>query len=154
MAKSLMGSQFRRAGDILQKGASDQILDYTRRFEFVTEVYDSLLKDLIRNDFCTKDAAETAKKFFGSSKVGFAAVDGTEYTRPMFDLVIFFGGSYASKGEIEFRDNDISLEYSTHSIEQGIGVSSCVPMYVSEIAEVEQSFMEKIVSEKFRSAGM
>jgi hypothetical protein len=46
------------------------------------------------------NTAETAKAFFGSDKVGFAAVDGTEYTRPMFDLVIFLGGSYA-EDEVE-----------------------------------------------------
>ena len=142
MAKSFISSQFQRAGDILKRGASDQILDYTKRFDTVKEIYDSLLKDIIRKDFDASEATRTSQEFFGSRKVGFAAVDGTEYTRPMFDLVIFFGGSYTSKGTVEFSDAGPHVEYSTRFVGQGIGVSSCVPMYVSEVTEVEQSFME------------
>src|SRR4030067_3391792 len=82
------------------------------------------------------------RPFFGSDKVGFAAVDGTEYTRPMFDLVIFFGGSYAAKGSVQFEDNKLKIEYSTKFSEEGVGVSSCVPMYVNEIVEVEQASMQ------------
>ena len=142
MAKSFISSQFQRAGDILKRGASDQILDYTKRFDTVKEIYDSLLKDIIRKDFDASEATRISQEFFGSRKVGFAAVDGTEYTRPMFDLVIFFGGSYASKGTVEFSGAGPQVEYSTRFVGQGIGVSSCVPMYVSEVTEVEQSFME------------
>ena len=152
MAKSFISSQVQRAGDILRRGASDQILDYTKRFDTVKEIYDSLLKDIIRKDFNASEATKISQEFFGSRKVGFAAVDGTEYTRPMFDLVIFFGGSYASRGTVEFSDAGPHVEYSTRFIEQGIGVSSCVPMYVSEVAEVEQSLMESSVDGGFTLA--
>ncbi|MCP8323918.1 MAG: hypothetical protein L6N96_07065 [Candidatus Methylarchaceae archaeon HK02M2] len=143
MERSFISSQFKRAGDILRKGASEQIVDYRRKFDSIKDIYDSFLQDLIKKDFSFKDVAKTAETFFDSRKVGFAAVDGTEYTRPMFDLVIFFGGSYASKGTIEFGDSELELEYSTTQFsKEGVGISSCVPMYVNEVVEAEQAFME------------
>jgi hypothetical protein len=93
-------------------------------------------------DFSPDDATITAKDFFGSERISFAAVDGTEYTRPMFDLVIFFGGSYAARGTIEFLDERVNIEYSTRFSEESVGISSCVPMYVNEIVNVEQTYME------------
>lgn len=96
MKRSFLSAQLKRAGDILRRGASDQIADYARRFGSITGVFDGLLKGLIRRGFSGEDAADTARELFGSEKVCFAAVDGTEYTQPMFDLVIFYGGSYAA----------------------------------------------------------
>lgn len=61
----------------------------------------------------------------------------------MFDLVIFFGGSYAAKGTLEFSDDGVRAAYSTQFLEEGISVSSCVPMYVNEIVDVEQAYMER-----------
>ena len=84
---SLISSQFERTGTILKKGASDQIIDYNRRFESLKEAYNLFLKDLIVSDFDYKKAYDTAKDLFGSTNVKFAAVDGTEYTRSLFDLV-------------------------------------------------------------------
>ena len=141
MTRSFLSSQFKRAGDILRRGASDQIADYTRRFASIQGIYDGLLKDLIRSAFSAEDAVAMARRFFGSETVRFAAVDGTEFTKPMFDLVIFFGGSYAAKGTIEFGCDGARVEYATRFTEEGIGVSSCVPMYVNEIVDVEQTYM-------------
>lgn len=140
MKNSFLSSQFRRAGDTLRKGASDQIADYTKRFDSVKDIYDIFLHDLIRKNFSSKDAVETAKTFFGSNRVGFAAVDGTEYTQPLFDLVIFYGASYAARGFVEFTDVGPKVEYSTKFAEEGVGISSCVPMYVNEIVDVDQSY--------------
>lgn len=47
-----------------------------RRFTSIKGIYDGFLKDLIRRDFSVEDAAIIAKAFFGSERVGFAAVDG------------------------------------------------------------------------------
>lgn len=142
MTVSLISSKVKRAGDILRKGASDQIVDYTRRFDSIKGIYDGFLENMMKKNFCVADAAATAKAFFGSDKVKFAAVDGTEYTRPMFDLVIFFGGSYAAKGFIQFEGNEPKIEYSTKFSEESVGISSCVPIYINEIVEVEQTYMQ------------
>lgn len=123
MLESSLSSQIKRTGNILKKGASDQIIEYNRRFESIKDLYDSFLVDLFVSDFSCEEAYETAKRFFGSGKVEFAAVDGTEYTRPLFDMVIFFGGSYAARGVIEFRkDKTPKVEYATrlHAYMEGM----------------------------------
>ncbi|MDH5782248.1 MAG: hypothetical protein OEZ35_01085 [Candidatus Bathyarchaeota archaeon] len=90
MTESSLSSQLKRTGDILRKGASDQTVEYNRRFESVKDLYDSLLVDLFVSGFSCEKAFETARRLFSSNEVKFAAVDGTEYTRPLFDMVIFF----------------------------------------------------------------
>src|SRR5437867_4841587 len=98
--ESSLSSQIERAGTLLQNGALDQIDGYRTRFEAVEGMYERLFQNIIKSDFNHASAYETAKKFFGSDTVSFAAVDGTEYSRPLFDLVVFLGGSYASRGTI------------------------------------------------------
>ncbi len=142
MKTSFLSSQLKRAGDILRNSASNQISDYTRRFDSLKGIYEGLLKDLLIKNFNYEEAVKTARDFFRSENITFAAIDGTEYTRPMFDLVIFFGGAYAAKGSIEFGSKTLKTKYSTRFIEKGIGVSSCVPMYVNEVVGVEQAYMD------------
>jgi hypothetical protein len=86
---------------------------------------------------------ETAENFFGSSVVRFAGIDGTMYSRPLFDLVIFFGGAYASTGTITFLDDDLPLiQYDERTAYKGAGISSVVPVYVNEIPDIDQTFFE------------
>ena len=104
-------------------------------------IYDELLENLLRTGFKSDEAWETAKEFFGSERVRFAAIDGTMYSRPLFDMVIFFGGAYASTGSVKFaRDAEPKVEYDAKTLEQGMGVSSVVPVYFNEIPDVDQSF--------------
>jgi hypothetical protein len=56
-------------------------------------------------------------------------------------MVIFFGGAYASTGSVTFaKDAEPKVEYDAKTLEQGMGVSSVVPVYVNEIPDVDQSF--------------
>jgi hypothetical protein len=41
-------------------------------------------------------------KFFGKDNVNFVTIDGTEYSKPMFDMVIFYAGAYSCEGNITF----------------------------------------------------
>ncbi|MFQ6075416.1 MAG: hypothetical protein ACE5Z5_04690 [Candidatus Bathyarchaeia archaeon] len=61
MKSSFLSSQFKRAGNILRRGASDPITDYTRRFDSIKDIYNGLLKGLIRKDFSAEDAAATVR---------------------------------------------------------------------------------------------
>ena len=51
-------------------------------------------------------------QLLGSDRVGFAAVDGTMYTNRMFDLVVFYGGSFASRGTIDLSTSPPKIVYS------------------------------------------
>jgi hypothetical protein len=143
VATSSLSSTIERAGTLLQKGALDQIEDYRVRFETIEGLFERAFSKIFKSDFDQASATETARKLFGTTKVPFAAIDGTEYARPLFDLVVFFGGSYAARGLIEYRDNEPPVvEYSDHFLKTGRAVSSCVPVYVNEVPEIDQSFVQ------------
>jgi hypothetical protein len=138
-----LSDAIKRNSDVLRFGASKQVLDYEQRFSPLKDLYDVLLSNLIITDFDCENARETAKEFFGTSKVRFAGVDGTMYSRPMFDLVIFFGGAYASTGTITFSEKEKPLvKYDEKTVQQGAGISSVVPVYVNEIPDIDQAFFD------------
>jgi len=127
--------------DNLRQGATKQVTDYEQRFSILKDAYDGLLVNLIKSRFSQKEAWETAREFFGSESVRFAGIDGTMYSRPLFDMVIFFGGAYASTGTIKFTETaEPQVEYDAKTIQQNIGVSSVVPIYINEIPDVDHSF--------------
>ena len=138
---SSLSDTVKRTSDMLKLGASMQVLDYEQRFSSLRNLYDSLLSNLIRMEFDCEEAWETAKKFFAAHNVRFAGVDGTMYSRPLFDLVIFFGGAYASTGTIAFSEKEKpSVKYDEKTIHKGAGISSVVPVYINEIPDIDQAF--------------
>jgi len=140
---SSLSDAVRRTSDVLRLGASRQVWDYEQRFSSLKNLYDGLFSNLIRMGFDCEAALESAKEFFGASTVRFAGVDGTMYSRPLFDLVIFFGGAYASSGTITFSEEGKPLvKYDERTLHQGAGISSVVPVYVNEIPDIDQTFFE------------
>jgi hypothetical protein len=131
----------KRAYDTLRQGATNQVMDYEKRFSALKNLYDELLANLIKLGFNPKEAWETAAEFFGSTNVRFAGVDGTLYSRPLFDMVIFFGGAYASTGTVTFSESaEPQVQYDAKTMQQSTGMSSVVPIYINEIPEVDQAF--------------
>jgi hypothetical protein len=131
----------RRTCDTLRRGATKQISDYEERFSALKNLYSQLLENLIKQGFSPKKAWETAKEFFGSGTVRFAGIDGTMYSHPMFDMVIFFGGAYASTGTITFAETSPpTIGYDHKTVPQNMGISSVVPIYVNEILNVDHTF--------------
>jgi len=138
---STISNTIKRTSDILKNGATKQILEYEKSFSTIKNLYNTLLSNLIKTNFNQKDAYQTAKKFFETTNLRFAGVDGTMYSRPLFDLVIFFGGAYASTGTITFqKDNKPQIEYDEKTLQQTAGISSVVPIYVNEIPDIDQTF--------------
>ncbi|MGD0496258.1 MAG: hypothetical protein ABSB28_09510 [Candidatus Bathyarchaeia archaeon] len=140
---SSLSGAIKRTSEALRLGASSQVSDYEQRFSSLRNLYDDLLSNFVRMQFDSGKAYETAKDFFGASSVRFAGIDGTMYSRPLFDLVIFFGGAYASTGTITFLEKEApQVKYDMKTIQQAAGISSVVPVYVNEIPEVDQAFFE------------
>lgn len=143
MTKSPISLEAERTSRILRDGAQEQIQDYNRRFELVRNIYDDLISSLILSGFNYGEGYETAREFFGSDTAEFAAVDGTEYSRTMLDLIIFYGGSCAARGKITFHSDRMpSVSYSPNVLKEQNGVSSCVPMHINEMVEVEQTYFD------------
>jgi hypothetical protein len=131
----------KRTCNSLRQGATKQISDYEQRFSVLKNLYDELLANLIKTGFNPKEARETATEFFGSTSVRFAGVDGTMYSRPLFDMVIFFGGAYTATGTVTFSESaEPQVQYDAKTMQQSMGISSVVPMYINEIPEVDQAF--------------
>ena len=140
---SSLTDALKRSSDVLRMGASTQVLDYEQRFSSLKNLYESLLCDFIRTDFNEKNTHATAKEFFGTDCVRFAGIDGTMYSRPLFDLVIFFGGAYASTGTVTFpQEGKPQVTYDEKTLKQSAGISSVVPVYVNEVPEIDQTFSE------------
>ena len=137
-----LGKKIGRAGDILRRTTLSRIADYEERFSKVSPWYDSLLKDLMVDSYDIIEACQTARKLFGKDKVNFVAIDGTEYSKQLFDMVVFFAGSYSCEGSIDFSDNGLRVSYKDRFMDQGRDVSSCVPIYVNKIPEIDQTFSD------------
>ncbi|MCD6514408.1 MAG: hypothetical protein J7L07_05750 [Candidatus Odinarchaeota archaeon] len=142
--RSYVSSSVSKLGEKLRGTTNEQVSDYKERFSVVKEMYDEFMKDLIVQRFNSEKCFEFAVNFFGKPRIKFVAIDGTAYAREIFDLVIFFGGAYACEGEIEFsKKGRPKIKYSTKVIEEGQGISSCVPLYINEIPEIDQTFFEE-----------
>ncbi|MFB0561933.1 MAG: hypothetical protein ACETWM_12090 [Candidatus Lokiarchaeia archaeon] len=143
MEKSFLSSQISRISNILLRGVERQLTDYKNRFSSIEEINDFISKILV-TDLNLEKAYKTAVEFFGSDRVRFAAVDGTEYSRRLFDFILFFGGAYAANGEIQFhKDSKPTVDYYTKHLEEGRGISSCVPVYINEVPEIDQTFFSE-----------
>jgi len=140
---SPINDSIRRTYDVLRHEATMQVLEYERRFSYLRNIYDALLSNLIKMEFNFKEVCKTAEVFFGSRSVRFAGIDGTMYSRPLFDMVVFFGGAYASTGSIIFHENEKpTVVYEERLGRNAAGISSVVPIYVNEIPDVDQTFFE------------
>ncbi|HVP26246.1 MAG TPA: hypothetical protein VMT26_01090, partial [Candidatus Bathyarchaeia archaeon] len=136
-----LNDEIKRTSNLLKLGATTQVSDYEQRFSSLKNLYDDLFSNLIKAGFNCKEACKTAEEFFGSTRVRFAGIDGTMYSRPLFDMMVFFGGAYASTGTIVFReDGNPTVMYDKKTISQSAGLSSVVPIYVNEIVDVDQAF--------------
>jgi hypothetical protein len=131
----------KRTCDTLRQGATKQISDYEHRFSTLKNLFGELLENLIKQGFSPKEAWETATEFFGAPDVRFAGVDGTMYSKPLFDMVIFFGGAYAATGTIRFSETtEPEVAYDERTLQSSMGISSVVPIYINEIPDVDTSY--------------
>ena len=143
MTPSFLSRRIMRTGELLRMGAEDRVTEYERRFGSFVGLYDRLLSNFMISDFSYEEAYETAVKFFGSPRVRFAGIDGTMYSNPLYDLMIFFGGAYAAMGTITFsREAKPNIEYDSRFLEEGAGVSSVVPIYINEVPDIDHTFFD------------
>jgi len=109
----------------------------------VAKLYELLFKDLLVTDFNNEDAYICAKKLFGKDAITFVAIDGTEYSKPLFDMVVFYAGAYTCEGTIHFSSKkDILVNYKNRFLDRGKDLSSCVPVYIEKVPEIDQTFYD------------
>ncbi|MCX8153712.1 MAG: hypothetical protein N3E52_04690, partial [Candidatus Bathyarchaeota archaeon] len=136
-----MSDAVKRTCNALKQSATKQISEYEQRFAVLKNLYSDLLAYFTIASFSPKDAWRNAEDFFGKRSVRFAGIDGTMYSRSMFDMVIFFGGAYAATGIVTFSEDAApQVQYDKKTLQQSMGISSVVPIYINEIPEVDQAF--------------
>lgn len=141
MIASSLSNGIKRTFNSLRQNATKQVTNYEQRFSTITNIYDDLLSDFIREGIDPKQAYETAREFFDCTTVRFAGVDGTMYSKPLFDMVIFFGGAYAATGTLQFSETaKPEINYDERTLQRNLGISSVVPIYINEIPEVDTSY--------------
>lgn len=117
----------------------------TTRQENAQKFYNDFFKNLLINysDFEKEDKRRKLKsalrQIFNSDKVNFAAVDGTNFKEQMEDFMIFFGGAYAVKGEINFVDNPPVTRYKKWSSKEDVSMVAYVPIPYADLNDISDN---------------
>ncbi len=139
---SFIAKRLKQTGGLLLGGAQKQVQDYIGKFESLKGVYDEFLSKLLVSYDSAKFDPKFVDKFFGKRNLKFAGIDGTVLKHDVFDLLIFFAGAYPAFGSIKIEDNgDAKINYDEKYLEHGVGVSSVLPVYISEVPQIDQTLL-------------
>lgn len=113
------------------------------------EFYNDFFKNLIRPyKISVEDPAgrrqnmRLIERFFGTTDIKFGAVDGTMYKDVLEDYMVFFGASYAVRGDISFRGDPPIIKYQKWSSEQDVSMVAYVPVPFAELGDIlEEQFV-------------
>ncbi len=115
---------------------------YKTRFEALEGSYDAFLSQLMHS--YNEDTLDLSfvDDFFGKRTPSFAGIDGTVCKHAVFDLLIFFAGAYAHRGEMVIQDNgEFDLVYEEKFTDSGLGISSVLPVYINEVPYIDQTVL-------------
>jgi hypothetical protein len=139
---SFIGRRLKQTGDLLLGGAQKQVKEYRGKFEGLEGVYDEFISKLLISYDSKRFSTKFIDDFFGSRRLRFAGIDGTVLKHDVFDLLIFFAGAYPAFGELEIDDSGVArITYDEKYLEHGVGVSSVLPVYISEVPQIDQTLL-------------
>ncbi len=139
---SFIGRRLKQTGDLLLGGAQKQVKDYRGKFEGLKGSYDEFVSKLLISYGSKTFNTKFVDGFFGSRKLRFAGIDGTVLKHDVFDLLIFFAGAYPAFGELEIANSgEAEVSYDEKYLEHGVGVSSVLPVYISEVPQIDQTLL-------------
>ena len=147
---SILSKKIIKTGKLLQNSTTWQIEEFQNRIKQSSSLYELISNHLIKNEFNYYEAYECSKKFFGRDSINFVAIDGTEYARQFFDMVIFYAGAYSCFGSINFDETNLKVKYDDKFIGKGNDVSSCVPILISKIPEIDHTLYDSNPNKKQR----
>jgi hypothetical protein len=93
------------------------------------------IKALLRFGVDLPEAATTARSFFGSDTVDYVAIDGTESVGQQLDLVVFYVGAFAYKGQLRFKPESVDVGDPVAD-EGNLSVSAAIPLSEEDAAQV------------------
>lgn len=125
---SILMSSIREYGEIVTK--------YREQFKTVLEKISTLIYSLTMNKM---------QKLLRDEEISFAAIDGTRYYDTIFDVVVFYAGAFAVTGKLFFKNNSFHVVYDEKIPSDE--ASSIIPIHVSRVPELDQTFFEVSGSE-------
>ena len=140
---SFLAKELRRNAQLLEKGAKkhlENILDFEERVKESSES--------IKNLFIQKTNIDSStlfpwiKKYLGTDAISFTAIDGTMFKTSVMEASIFFAGAYESSGVINCSDpvKGVEIEYIHNYTTKGRGITSVLPLQVTELVEIDTQF--------------
>jgi len=90
---------------------------------------------LLRKGYDVATAKEVAASFVGTSKISFVAIDGTKAQDKELDMLLFYSGSFAYMGNLNFIDNGCQCGEVIEADSSG-DVSTAIPLYEEDASIV------------------
>lgn len=140
---SFLAKELQKNAKLLQKGAQkhiDEILEFENQVSNSSEIIKDLL--ITNSDANSEEIKNWITEYFGSDRINFTAIDGTLFKTSILDASIFFAGSYECSGHIDYSRQNITphIEYTNSYSNHGRGITSVLPLHVTEILEVDTQF--------------
>ena len=93
------------------------------------------IKQVLRFGVDYGAACSTAKEFFGSDRVEYIAIDGTDSIDQRLDLLVFYVGAFGYSGSARFLENEVVID-EPRSMKGELSISAAVPLSEEDAAEV------------------
>ena len=143
--KDALDNSQNRYEDLCHERAKNAIDFYNDFFKDLIKPYKTLVEDPAGR----RHAMRLIERLFGTNEVEFAAVDGTLYKDILEDYIVFFGASYAVRGDISFQGDPPITKYQKWSSEQDVSMVAYVPIPFAELGDIlEEQFTSTSDHEK------
>jgi len=143
--KDALDNSQNRYEDLYHERAKNAIEFYNDFFKNLVKPYKTLVKDPAGR----RKAMRLIERLFGTDEIKFAAVDGTLYKDILEDYMVFFGASYAVRGDISFQGDPPIIKYQKWSSEQDVSMVAYVPIPFAELGDIlEEQFTSTPDQEK------
>ena len=94
------------------------------------------IQKLLRFGVDQTAASSTGREFFGSSEVGYVAVDGTCGVDQHLDLLVFYVGAFGYSGTLRFSEDGIQVGDPSPMKRSSAAVSASIPLSEEDAAAV------------------
>jgi hypothetical protein len=121
-----------RYEDLCHERAENAIKFYRGFFKKLIKPYKTLVEDPAGR----RQSVRLIERIFGTNEIKFAAVDGTMYKDTLEDYMVFFGASYAVRGDISFKGDPPTIKYHKWTSEQDVSMVAYVPVPFAELGDI------------------
>ncbi|HKT22892.1 MAG TPA: hypothetical protein VJR06_09840, partial [Nitrososphaerales archaeon] len=93
------------------------------------------IRSLLRFGVDLQSAESTARRFFGTDRVDYIAIDGTNSVDAQLDLIVFYVGAFAYSGSVTFHPDSVEVG-APHAADVELSASAAIPLSEEDAAQV------------------